>query len=171
MKIYAKKKHEVPGPQAYITTPKWIYDKVNAKKCKFLPTDRVTSTEMIIKDAKRAKTPGPNAYKAKHSYSSKEARVIGTIKSNQDQLQMFNDKAAHSKGVPGHKYKKNYVSRFHMKNNRRNVQNSVDPKERAFLYFPRTKPEGSGPGLKRLEKDKSCGPGQYDVKYHLTEKN
>ena len=39
-----------------------------------------------------------------------------------------------------------------------------------MLYYPRTKPEGSGPGLKRLEKDKTCGPGQYTVNYALTDK-
>ena len=67
VKIYAKKKHEVPGPQAYKTDPKWIY---HGRKCKFLPTDRVTDTEEIIQAAKRAKTPGPNHYKAKHNYTS-----------------------------------------------------------------------------------------------------
>ena len=82
VKIYAKKKHDVPGPQAYKVTPKWIYDGSAARKCKFLPTDRVTDTEEIIRNAKRAKTPGPNHYKAKHSYSSRERRILGTMKSN-----------------------------------------------------------------------------------------
>ena len=82
VKIYAKKKHDVPGPQAYKVTPKWIYDGSAARKCKFLPTDRVTDTEEIIRAAKRAKTPGPNHYKAKHSYSSRERRILGTMKSN-----------------------------------------------------------------------------------------
>jgi len=46
----------------------------------------------------------------------------------------------------------------------------VDKKQKSSLYFPRTKEHGSGPGLKRLEKDKSLAPGQYTVKYDLLDK-
>lgn len=123
-----------------------------------MPGDRITSTQDIIETAKRAKTPGPNAYKTNYANSSRERRVRGCsgMKSKTDQLQMFNDRAYASKLVPGHKYKINYES--------------VDAKQRAVLYIPRTKESGSGPGLKRLEKDKKCGPGQYTIKYSLIDK-
>ena len=81
------------------------------KVSSFLPSDRVTETEQIIKEAKRAKTPGPNHYKKNFSRSSRERKIIGTIKSNSDQLQMFPDRAYHASKVPGHKYKINNVSR------------------------------------------------------------
>ena len=110
IKIHPKRKIDVPGPQAYDMTPKWVYDGAKQRRCKFLPTDRVTDTEQIIRDAKRAKTPGPNHYKKIHSRSSRETRIKGTIKSNSDQLQMFNDRAYHAQRVPGHKYKFNHVS-------------------------------------------------------------
>ena len=112
VKIYAKKHHNVPGPEKYDTTPKWVYSGTQGRKCKFMPGSRITSTEDIIKTAKSTKTPGPNAYKAKHTFSSRERKAPGVtgMKSKTDQLQMFNDKAYHSKLVPGHKYKANYVS-------------------------------------------------------------
>ena len=44
----------------------------------------------------------------------------------------------------------------------------MEPKTRAFLYYPRTKPEGSGPPPKKKEKE-IRGPGTYQIKYHLTE--
>ena len=112
VKIYAKKHHNVPGPQLYQTTPKWLYSGVQARKCKFLPGSRVTSTQDIIETAKRTKTPGAGAYKAKYTHSSRERRVTTTtgMKSKTDQLQMFNDRAWHAKQIPGHKYKPDYVS-------------------------------------------------------------
>ena len=44
----------------------------------------------------------------------------------------------------------------------------MEAKTRAFLYYPRTKPEGSGPPPKKKEKE-IRGPGTYQIKYHLTE--
>ena len=113
VKIYAKKHHDVPGPEKYMTTPKWVYSGVQQRKCKFLAGDRITSTEEVIQTAKRTKTPGPSHYKAKYSASSRERKVptCMAMKSKTDQLQMFNDKAYHAKMIPGHKYHFNYVSR------------------------------------------------------------
>ena len=113
VKIYAKKHHNVPGPEKYFSTPHtFIYSGGQARRCKFLPGSRITSTEDIIQSAKRTKTPGPNAYKTKHTNCSTERRTTGasSMKSKTDQLQMFNDRAYYSKIVPGHKYHSNYVS-------------------------------------------------------------
>ena len=67
VKIYAKKHHNVPGPEKYDNPPKerWVFKGTQVRKCKFLPGSRITSTEDIIQTAKRTKTPGPNAYKPK----------------------------------------------------------------------------------------------------------
>ena len=46
----------------------------------------------------------------------------------------------------------------------------MDKKQKTCLYFPRTKEPGSGPGTKRLEKDKSLAPGQYNISYTLLDK-
>ncbi len=35
------------------------------------------------------------------------------------------------------------------------------PRSPGVLFFPRTKPEGGGPGLKGIKKDKDLGPGFY----------
>ena len=87
-----------------------MFDGSQTRRCKFLPSDRITETDQIIKEAKRAKTPGPSHYKKNYSRSSREKKIIGTIKSNSDQLQMFPDRAYHASRVPGHKYKINNVS-------------------------------------------------------------
>lgn len=96
-------------------------------------------------------------YKVNHKRLSSERRVTTTtgMMSKTDQLQMFGDRAWYAKQVPGF-YKPDY--------------NSVDKKSKTCLYFPRTKEAGSGPGTKRLEKDKSLAPGQYNINYHTQDK-
>jgi len=40
-----------------------------------------------------------------------------------------------------------------------------------MLYYPRTKPEGGGPGLKAIKKDSDVAPGFYKVKRGLVERS
>ena len=40
-----------------------------------------------------------------------------------------------------------------------------------MLYYPRTKPEGGGPGLKGIKKDSDIAPGFYKVKRSLVERS
>ena len=99
VKIYAKKHHNVPGPEKYNTNPKWVFTGNQKYKCKFQPGSRITSTEDIIQTAKRTKTPGPNVYKVQHKCLSSERRVTTTtgMMSKTDQLQMFGDRAWYAK--------------------------------------------------------------------------
>mmetsp|Transcript_634 Transcript_634/g.1012 ORF Transcript_634/g.1012 Transcript_634/m.1012 type:complete len:95 (-) Transcript_634:318-602(-) len=39
-----------------------------------------------------------------------------------------------------------------------------------MLYYPRTKPDGGGPGLKSIKKSSDMAPGYYKVKRTLTER-
>ena len=81
IKIHVKKKHEVPGPQAYNRQPKWTYcgSGDDPKKGKWRPGDRLSHTAEIMRDAKRAKTPGPGAYKPTRA----QEKISGFSKTNE----------------------------------------------------------------------------------------
>jgi len=68
IKIYAKKKHDTPGPTEYDMTKSWVkkggqgYDPNNGKH---YHDDRITEVAALIKQVKRERLPAPNAYKPK----------------------------------------------------------------------------------------------------------
>ena len=65
-KIFAKKKHTVPGPEVYDMTINWSKPSTNDfdnQKGKQYRNDRITSTEALIRAVKREKLPPPNLYK------------------------------------------------------------------------------------------------------------
>ena len=77
IKIYAKKKHDTPGPTEYDMTRNWTsksgqgYDANNGKH---MIVDRVTEVAALIKSVKRERLPAPNAYKPK-----RQSRILGPV--------------------------------------------------------------------------------------------
>ena len=67
-KIYAKRKHNVPGPQAYDTTRNWAkkprhdYEQQKGRQYR---EDRITEVTEHIKKVKREKSPAPGTYNPK----------------------------------------------------------------------------------------------------------
>ena len=107
VKIHLKKKDIAPDPSKYAYQKKWShvgpFD--DPKRGKWLKNERVTSTHQVIKDAKRTKTPAPNAYKPR-----RQDRIIGTIKTEEPTSLMVEAARVKGKETPGHKYKINRVS-------------------------------------------------------------
>lgn len=48
-------------------------------------------------------------------------------------------------------------------------QSKIQKQAPRFHYFPRTKPDGGGPGLKGIKQDQNVAPGYYKVNHRLTE--
>lgn len=45
------------------------------------------------------------------------------------------------------------------------------PRPSQMTYYPLTKPEGGGPGLKAIKQDQNVAPGYYKVKRNLVERS
>ena len=107
-KIHHKKKHEVPGPEAYDMVKNWskksIYD-YEQQRGRQYRSDRVTSTQALIKSVKAAKLPAPNAYKPK-----RQSRILGPANAKSPQMAMIANAQWYAKQTPGHSYKPSTVS-------------------------------------------------------------
>lgn len=49
-------------------------------------------------------------------------------------------------------------------------QGLTKPRSSATLFYPRTKKEGTGPGIKGIKRDQHGGPAYYKIQRHLAEK-
>ena len=54
---------------------------------------------------------------------------------------------------------------------RTDEQTTVHRQAPRVLYFPRTKPEGGGPGLHGIKRDQVVSPSYYKVDRRLTERS
>lgn len=79
VKIFAKRKHTVPGPEHYDMIKDWSkkpamdYERQRGKQ---YHRDRITDTEAIIKHVKREALPAPNKYKP-----NRLSRILGPVNS------------------------------------------------------------------------------------------
>lgn len=105
IKIHSKRRHEVPGPQAYNITKKWTHltQSDDPKKGKWLKSARLTMTAEVMQNSKKEKLPAPCAYKPKHT-----TKIVGTIQTSEPQGLMLLEAKMRGKDTPGHKYKINH---------------------------------------------------------------
>ena len=76
-KIYAKKKHDTPGPERYDMIRNWVkktghdYEQQKGKQYR---RDKELEIAEHIRKTKKAKLPAPNAYKPR-----RQSRILGPI--------------------------------------------------------------------------------------------